>query len=165
MRQPLKRFTTAALLLLVITAASEAEENAERDATSYVTRLGDLMVIMQIRHAKLFFAAKRGNWPLAAFELEQLSSSLKEAGRYYPKIVSTSDLADAAELKESVSVAIKAKDEANFDRSFDKMTAQCNGCHKVADRAFLFIRRPLSASAFSNQAYGVRRHRREDDVR
>jgi hypothetical protein len=29
--------------------------------------------------------SRRGNWPLAAYELEQLISSLKEAERYYPK--------------------------------------------------------------------------------
>ncbi|MBR1174881.1 hypothetical protein JQ617_13005 [Bradyrhizobium sp. KB893862 SZCCT0404] len=164
MRQPLKRISAVLFILLVIPAASEAEENLGPDATTYAPRLSDLMISMQIRHAKLFFAAKRGNWGLAAFELEQISASLKEAGRFYPKVVSTSDLAVAAELEEAVAVAVKAKDEGKFERSFDQMSGQCNRCHRVADRDYIFIRRPLSASAFSNQSYGVRRHR-EDDLR
>jgi len=46
------------------------------------------MVVIQIRHSKLFYAVKRGNWPLADFELEQLNSTLKEAARrpYLPLI-------------------------------------------------------------------------------
>jgi hypothetical protein len=153
------------LVLLVVSATSEAEENSGQHATSYVPRLSDLMVVMQIRHTKLFHAAKRGNWPLANFELEQLFSTLKEVGRYYPRNVPASDLTSAVELQGAVDEAIRAKDEAKFDRSFDRMTAECNRCHKAADRAFVFIRRPVAASAFSNQLYGPRRYRRENEDR
>ena len=75
--------TTLAVLLAAHTA-SIAEQNSGQRATSYVPRLADLMVVIQIRHAKLFYAVKARNWPLADYELEQLVGSLVEAGRYYP---------------------------------------------------------------------------------
>jgi hypothetical protein len=93
---------------------------------------------------------------LADFELEQLTSTLKEAQRYYPKTVPASDLTGAGEIKDAVGEAIKAKDEAKFDRSFAQMTAGCNRCHEAADRAFIVIRRPAFPSTFSNQMYGPR---------
>jgi len=147
---------TMLFVLLVAHTASVAEESSGQSLTGYVPRLSDLMVVIQIRHSKLFYAVKRGNWPLADFELEQLTSTLKEAGRYYPKTVPASDLTGAAEIKSAVGEAIKAKDETKFDRSFAQMTAECNRCHEAADRAFIFIRRPAFPSTFSNQLFGPR---------
>jgi hypothetical protein len=144
------------VVLLVGSSLSVAQENSGQQVTGYVPRLSDLMVVIQIRHSKLFYAVKRGNWPLADFELEKLTSTLKEAGRYYPKTVPSSDLTGATEIKNAVAEAIKAKDEAKFDRSFAQMTAECNRCHEAADRAFIFIRRPAFPSTFSNQLYGPR---------
>ena len=73
------------VVLLFAKTVSAAEENAGQRPPGYVPRLSDLMVVIQIRHAKLFYAVRRGNWPLADFELEQLISTLSEAGRYYPR--------------------------------------------------------------------------------
>jgi hypothetical protein len=78
------RICLIVLLALLTCGASIAEENSEQRAASYVPRLSDLMVVIQIRHAKLFYAVKARNWPLADFELEQLVGTFKEAGRYYP---------------------------------------------------------------------------------
>ena len=149
------------VVLLIGSAISVAQENSGQRLTGYVPRLSDLMVVIQIRHSKLFYAVKRGNWPLADFELEQLTSTLKEAGRYYPKTVPASDLTGAAEIKSAVGEAINAKDEAKFDRSFAQMTAECNHCHEAADRAFIFIRRPAFPSTFSNQLFGPRPSERQ----
>ena len=52
-------------ILLAAPTALNAEEDSGRRAASYVPRLADLMVVIQIRHAKLFYAAKAKNWPLA----------------------------------------------------------------------------------------------------
>jgi hypothetical protein len=165
MRAPLNFFRFMLVLLLAAPGTPEAEENSGRNVTGYVPRLSDLMVVIQIRHTKLFYAAKRGNWPLADFELEQLTSTLKEAGSYDPKTVPESDLTSAVELKSAVAEAIKARNEAKFVRSFDQVTAECNRCHKAAERDFIFIRRPVFASTFSNQLYGPRRYGREKEDR
>ena len=141
-------------VLLAAHTASIAEENSGQRTTSYVPRLSDLMVVIQIRHAKLFYAVKAKNWPLADFEREQLVSSLKEAERYYPR--TTPPMYRAEEIASSLSEATKAKNEAKFDQAFDEMSAGCNRCHVAADRAFILIRRPSYPSAFSNQQYSPR---------
>jgi hypothetical protein len=146
---------TMLFVLLVAHTASVAEESSGQSLTGYVPRLSDLMVVIQIRHAKLFYAFKRGNWPLADFELEQLTATLKEAGRYYPKTVPGSDLTNAAQIKNAIGEAIRAKDEQKFDQSFAQMTAECNRCHEAADRPFILVRRPSYPSIFSNQLYGL----------
>jgi hypothetical protein len=156
MRLPSILLSTTLLVAVVVGAVSAEEENSRTAVTGYVPRLSDLMVVIQIRHSKLFYAVKRGNWPLAEFEREQLHSTLKEAGRYYPKTIPESDLTLADKTTTLMSEAIKARDEAKFDRSFAGMTAECNRCHEAADRGFIFIRRPAFPSTFSNQLYGLR---------
>jgi hypothetical protein len=138
------------VVLAAANTASIAQENSGQRA-SYVPRLSDLMVVIQIRHAKLFYAVKARNWPLADYELEQLVGSLKEAGRYYLKTAPPMTLAE--EVRSSLNEAIKAKNERKFDQAFDEMNAGCNRCHGAADRAFIVIRRPSYPSAFSNQQY------------
>jgi hypothetical protein len=140
-------------IMLVLQAnASVAAEASEQSATSYVPRLSDLMVVIQTRHSKLFYAVRRENWPLAYYELEQLNSTLAEIERFYP----ASDLTGTKKLMNLISESINAKDETKFDQSFDQVTAECNRCHEAADRAFIFIRRPVLPSLFSNQMYGPR---------
>jgi hypothetical protein len=143
--------STILIALLFARAISAAEENSGQRPTGYVPRLSDLMVVIQIRHAKLFYAVRRGNWPLADYELEQLISTLSEVGRYYPKTTPPMTVADS--IRTSLGEAIKAKDEAKFDQAFDEMNAGCNRCHEAADRSFIFIRRPSFPSTFSNQLY------------
>jgi hypothetical protein len=141
-------------VLLAAHTASIAEEDSGRRAASYVPRLADLMVVIQIRHAKLFYAVKARNWPLADYELEQLVGTLVEAGRYYPNTTPPMTLAE--QTRASLSETIRTKNEAKFDQAFDEMNAGCNRCHGAADRAFIVIRRPSYPSAFSNQRYSPR---------
>jgi hypothetical protein len=146
--------STILIALLFARAVSAAEESPGQRPAGYVPRLSDIMVVIQIRHAKLFYAIRRGNWPLADYELEQLISSLSEAGRYYPRTTPPMEVADSIRI--SLGEAIKAKDEAKFDQAFDEMNAGCNRCHEAADRPFIVIRRPSYPSTFSNQLYGPR---------
>jgi hypothetical protein len=146
-------------VLLAAHTASIAEEDSGRRAASYVPRLADLMVVIQIRHAKLFYAAKARNWPLADYELEQLAGTLHETGRYYPNTAPPMTLAE--EIRSSLSEAVRTKNEAKFDQAFDEMSTGCNRCHGAADRAFIVIRRPSYPSAFSNQQYSPRPSERQ----
>src|SRR5215472_5213075 len=41
--------------------------------------VSDVMIEMQLRHIKLWFAGKLRNWPLAAYELDIVRSKLKKA--------------------------------------------------------------------------------------
>ena len=144
----------ALVLLLVVNNASVAEEKSDQHVSGYVPRLSDLMVVIQIRHSKLFYAVKAKNWPLADFELEQLISSLTEAERYFPRTLPP--MTRSGEISSPLSEAMKEKNEDKFDRAFDQMSAGCNRCHAAEDRAFITIRRPSYPSAFSNQQYSPR---------
>ena len=48
--------------------------------------LADLMLVTQLRHAKLFYAGRDRNWSLADYQLRQLDLNLKEAQRSTPAI-------------------------------------------------------------------------------
>lgn len=146
-------------MLFATHTASIAGDNSGQRAASYVPRLSDLMVVIQIRHAKLFYAVKAKNWPLADYELDQLIGTLKEAGLYYPNTAPPMTLAD--EIRSSLSEAITAKHEAKFDQAFDELNTGCNRCHVAADRAFIVIRRPSYPTAFSNQQYSPRHSERQ----
>jgi hypothetical protein len=56
-----------------------AEESPQQTSASYVPSLGDMMAAIQLRHAKIWYAAKLKNWDLADYELRQLEANLKQA--------------------------------------------------------------------------------------
>ncbi len=160
----LKIFLSVVMVALLLGhTASVAQEKPAQSAGSYVPRLSDIMVVIQIRHSKLFYAVKAKNWPLANFEYEQLVSSLREAERYYPRTIPPMTSVD--ELARSLSEALKAEDGMKFDRAFDEMSAGCNRCHVDGDRAYIVIRRPSYPSAFSNQQYSPRPPERQKQAR
>jgi hypothetical protein len=151
----LKILSSVMLVVLIAHSVSMAQEKPAHDAPGYKTRLADTMVVIQVRHSKLFYAVKAKNWPLANFEYEQLLASLWEAERNYPKTLPP--FTHTEEIASSLVDAMKAKDEAKFNKAFDELSAGCNRCHVAEDRAFILIRRPSSSSAYSDQEYTPRR--------
>jgi hypothetical protein len=59
------------------------EESTQQSSASYVPSLGDMMAAIQLRHAKIWYAAKLKNWDLADYELRRLEANLKQASRIY----------------------------------------------------------------------------------
>jgi hypothetical protein len=119
-----------------------------------VTSLGDLMAVIQLRHAKLWYAASLENWSLAEYELAQLETNLLQAGRLYPDMPA-SEATAGNRLSMPIGEAIKVADRAKFDRAFDQLTSACNACHQAAGRSFIVMRRPSRFSPFSNQLYSA----------
>ena len=118
---------------------------------SYKPSLGDIMGATQLRHFKLWFAGKLRNWPLAAYELEQVRASFSDAMRLYPNIP-VADLSIMGPAAQKLDQAIKAEDSAKFARAFGEMTDACNSCHQSIGRGFIKIQIP-AASPFSNQSF------------
>jgi hypothetical protein len=131
------------------------EPSAPR-AEAYVPGLGEIMSLQQMRHAKLWLAASRGNWALANYEMDELREGFEDASRLQPTYEGVPVAALIASLTpaplEAIGKAIKGKSAADFTRSFDSLTTACNTCHKAANHGFIQIRRP-SGSAFSNQKF------------
>jgi cytochrome c553 len=114
------------------------------------------MSLQQMRHAKLWLAASRGNWALADYEMDELREGFEDASRLHQTYENVPVAALIAKLTpaplEAIGKAIKGKSVANFARSFDSLTAACNTCHRAANHGFIQIRRPRG-SAFSNQKF------------
>jgi hypothetical protein len=50
---------------------------------TYKPPLGDIMGAIQLRHIKLWFAGKLGNWELATYEVGEIKASLENAAYLY----------------------------------------------------------------------------------
>jgi hypothetical protein len=100
------------LLFISITSFS-AEKPSQQSSASYVPSLGDMMAAIQLRHAKIWYAAKLKNWDLADYELRQLEANLNQALPLYPsKPASDADASYKAVVL--ISEFLKAKDDAKF---------------------------------------------------
>jgi hypothetical protein len=124
---------------IVIAAAQSAKE-------AYNPGLGEFMTATQLRHAKLWFAGKEGNWDLAAYETDEIKEGLEDAARLHP----TFDGVPVADMIKSIinpriedlERATIAKSPAKFVVAFDELTNGCNSCHAGANKPFIHIQRP-----------------------
>lgn len=126
--------------------ATSAQEQPERSATDGAD-LANLMMFVQLRHAKLWYAANLGNWPLAAYEVDRLSASFRQAAHLRADLPFDDDVASA------LTAAIAAQDAASFEDAFRGMTDTCNACHDAAGFGFIAIRVPARSSPYSNQMF------------
>jgi hypothetical protein len=118
--------------------------------------LGEIMSLQQMRHAKLWMAGKAKNWPLAAYELDELREGFDDAARFHASDEGVPIAQMIAALTsgpiDALSSAIEHEDAKGFAKSFDGLTAACNACHAGAKHGFIRIRRP-SASSYGNQDF------------
>lgn len=139
---------------------SPAEFGSTGTAEPYVIGLGEIMGLNQMRHAKLWFAGQAGNWPLAAYEIDEMREGFDDAKHFHDhhkgvaqplsKMVPAYIDPALAELDK----AVAAKDKPAFTRAFDHLTDGCNGCHKAAHFGFNVIQRPIS-QPYSNQSFAA----------
>lgn len=90
--------------------------------------LGTVMIEYSTRYTNAYFAAKGGNWDLAAYEIKE-AREIQEVGE-------TTRPARAEALKgfeksylDPLDEAIKAKDFKKFDKAFKDGIQGCNTCH------------------------------------
>lgn len=129
---------------------------AELPGSFYTPGLGDLMHALQLRHAKLWFAGRAGNWELAAFEAHELHESLDRVALWH---------ADSEEIPMAPSIkaymqpgryaldqSIAQRNPTAFTAAFDRFTEGCNDCHRAAKHGFIVIQRP-TVEPWSNQRW------------
>jgi hypothetical protein len=129
--------------------AALKQEIAELKKSAYHPELGEQMLTIQIRHARLWFAGEAGNWTLAAFELQELKEAFDAVVEQNPEhaIFQPQRLADIlpAMTKAPVTAlrdAIDHGSKAEFEKAYDGLSAACSGCHHIAGNDFLMIQRP-----------------------
>jgi hypothetical protein len=122
---------------------------AELKKSAYHPELGEQMLGIQIRHARLWFAGEAQNWTLAAFELQELKEAFDAVVEQNPEhaIFQPQRLADILPAMTRAPLlalrdAIDHASKAEFEKTFDGLSAACTGCHKTAGNDFLIIERP-----------------------
>lgn len=151
----------AALGVAIVAALAIAACNGSGAGESYTPGLGEIMTLTQMRHAKLWWAGTAGNWPLAAYELDELEEGFADAVRFHPTHkTSQISIAEAlpaitTEPLDHLRAAIEKRDSEAFTHAFDALTAACNSCHRTTDFAFNVVQRP-QVNTFSNQDFAPR---------
>ncbi len=126
----------------------------------YVIGFGEIMGLTQMRHAKLWFAGQAQNWPLAAYEIDELNEGFADAMKFHPQHKSVPmplaqmfpQFIDAPIA--ALNAAVAAQDAGKFVAAFDQLTSGCNSCHRAANFGFNVVTRP-TAPPYSNQDFAV----------
>jgi hypothetical protein len=156
-----KHSVAALFMLAAISAASASpaddkaeiaalkKELAELKKAAYHPELGEQMLGLQIRHARLWFAGEAQNWMLAAFELQELKEAFDAVVEQNPEHATFQPqrLADVLPAMTKAPVlalrdAIDHGSKAEFEKAYDGLTAACTQCHRAAGKDYLVIERP-----------------------
>lgn len=144
----------AAVLLGTLAARAQDNAAAQQPAAApqdepYQPSLSEIMAHQQERHIKLWFAGRAGNWPLADYEIGELSDGFDDVGKMLGgDIVKQHVGAPLAALQK----AVGGKNSATFAAAFDDFSAGCNACHHALDHAFIAIARP-TLLPYSDQVF------------
>lgn len=129
--------------------AALRKEIAELKKSAYHPELGEQMLGIQIRHARLWFAGEAKNWTLAAFELQEIKEAFDAVVEQNPEhaIFQPQRLADILPAMTKQPVvglrdAIDHGSKAEFEKAYDALSAACSECHRTAGNDFLVIERP-----------------------
>lgn len=106
--------------------------------------LGSIMMEYATRYSIMYYAAKSGNWPLAAYQLKE-AIEIQEVGE--PTRPQKGDALKAFERSflDPIERTIEEKDFEKFDTAFKAGIQGCNGCH--AALGFPYIKYQLPSSA------------------
>jgi hypothetical protein len=96
------------------------------------------------RYSTTYYAAKSGNWPLAAYQLKE-AREIQEVGE-----TTRPEKADALKAFEKsfldpLEKTIKAKDFKRFETAFRAGIQGCNGCHSAQGLPYIRYQIPSSA--------------------
>jgi hypothetical protein len=122
----------------------------------YAPRLNSIMIGIQLGHFKLWYAGIVRNWQLANYELSLIKAAFDDGKKYYPDLP-MADMSTLTQPADELGDAIKAKDSTKFAKAFEKLTVECNTCHKAAGFDFIVIRTPrlspIETSPFSDESF------------
>ncbi|MEO9005373.1 MAG: hypothetical protein ABI288_11585 [Ginsengibacter sp.] len=119
---------------------------------SYKPGLGEFMSQIQVHHAKLWFAGKNKNWDLAHFEIGEIQEALDDIPKFCADRPEVKSIDMIVPAMDSLSNAVKEKNENKFSSGFTLLTATCNDCHKATNHGFNVIKIP-DTPPFSNQVF------------
>jgi hypothetical protein len=130
----------------------------EPETPPFTPGLGEIMTLTQMRHAKLWFAGEAANWPLSAYELDELQEGMRDAATFHPTHKDAPLPVPALIEKimkdpvDQLEKAIAARDGTDFTQRFDALTEACNACHRATNFGFNVVTRP-STNVYTNQSF------------
>lgn len=119
---------------------------------TYTPGLGDMMLKMQTRHAKLWFSGINENWELADFQLHEMEEVIEDIQKYKGEEEEIKLLTMILAPLDSVDAAVDAKDLERFKSSYENLTTTCNSCHVASKHPYNVVKVP-DGPMFSNQDF------------
>jgi hypothetical protein len=104
--------------------------------------LGEIMIGVQMHHAKLWFAGKNDNWKLAEFEANELKEQFEAASHLSATRPEVASLPMIYPAVDSITNSIKSKDHKGFCGGFEYLTSTCNKCHQMNKFEFNVVQIP-----------------------
>jgi cytochrome c553 len=154
------RLSNIALGIVLLTGQAAIAQESPFSQTPYpgptarpelYATLGDIMGLTQLRHEKLWHAGRAKNWDLAAYEIQQLRSTLVRSATLYLNIPIELVITADAPLEELLK-AVKARDDKAFASAYGQLTAACNTCHQAGGVGFIRMIVPRTSS-MTNQDF------------
>ena len=119
---------------------------------SYQPGFGEFMSSIQLHHAKLWFAGINNNWELADFEIHEIQESLDDIQQFNTDRLEAKTIGMICPAIDSVSNAIKQKNQLLFKSCYTLLTNTCNNCHKATKHEFNVVTIP-AIPPISNQSF------------
>ncbi|MEZ5034486.1 MAG: hypothetical protein R2796_05825 [Chitinophagaceae bacterium] len=140
------------------TKSAAHDQSAIKDLQNKISHIyqpgfGDIMSIIQIHHAKLWFAAVQHNWALANFEIGEIKEGIEDIEQYkkeeHGDYVAAMKMID--EPIDKVAKAIEQKNDSAFHKNYILLTNTCNTCHQATGHAFIQIKVPDYSPAINQE--------------
>lgn len=113
--------------------------------------LANIMLLIQARHAKIWFAGRAQDWALADYELNHIADDLTAAAMLY-RDIPVELVTSAGRIIVRMKDAAKRKDSSGLQSAFTDLTTACNACHAAGGVAFIRIQTPTNLP-FTNQQF------------
>jgi len=119
---------------------------------AYKPGFGEFMSMIQVHHAKLWFAGINKNWKLADFEVHEIKETLHDLEKFQAARPENSSLPIIYPALDSVLAAIEKENISSFKKNYTTLTNTCNQCHRSVNYEFNEVKIPDNPP-FSNQVF------------
>ena len=122
---------------------------------TYKPRFGEVMLNIQMHHAKLWFAGINDNWKLAAFEIDEIKEAIDDIQKYDSERAESKSISMINGSMDSIATAIQQKDVLQFKNSFILLTNTCNNCHRATNHEFNVVTVPTALPVVNQNFKGA----------
>lgn len=103
--------------------------------------LGTVMIEYGNRFTSAYYAAKGGNWGMAAYQLKE-AGEIQEVGEATRPAHAPALKSFEHSYLDNLNATVKAKDFKQFKAAFNQTIEGCNGCHAASGHAYIKYQLP-----------------------